>query len=77
MFKRIFTLSATALLAAGPALAQDQVLNLYSARHYPSDEALYSQFTRATGIRIQRVDADDAGSPTAHREAETAKAHRG
>ncbi|MEK9953711.1 MAG: extracellular solute-binding protein, partial [Curvibacter sp.] len=63
MFKRIFTLTATAtaLLAAGPALAQDQVLNLYSARHYPSDEALYSQFTRATGIRIQRVDADDAG----------------
>ncbi|MEK9802309.1 MAG: extracellular solute-binding protein [Curvibacter sp.] len=63
MFKRIFTLTATAtaLLAAGPALAQDQVLNLYSARHYPSDEALYSQFTRTTGIRIQRVDADDAG----------------
>ena len=61
MFKRIFTLSATALLAAGPALAQDPVLNLYSARHYPSDEALYSQFTRTTGIRIQRVDADDAG----------------
>ena len=61
MFKRILTLSATALLATGPALAQDQVLNLYSARHYPSDEALYSQFTRSTGIRIQRVDADDAG----------------
>ncbi|MBX9871007.1 MAG: extracellular solute-binding protein [Burkholderiaceae bacterium] len=61
MFKRFLTVSATALLAAGPALAQDQVLNLYSARHYPSDEALYSQFTRTTGIRIQRVDADDAG----------------
>lgn len=61
MFKRMLTLSAAALLAAGPALAQDQVLNLYSARHYPSDEALYSQFTRSTGIRIQRVDADDAG----------------
>ncbi|MFN4359903.1 MAG: extracellular solute-binding protein [Hylemonella sp.] len=61
MFKRILTLTATALLIAGPALAQDQVLNLYSARHYPSDEALYSQFTRTTGIRIQRVDADDAG----------------
>ena len=61
MFKRMLTLSAAALLAAGPALAQDQVLNLYSARHYPSDEALYSQVTRSTGIRIQRVDADDAG----------------
>lgn len=41
--------------------AQDKVLNLYSARHYPTDEALYSDFTKATGIRIQRVDADDAG----------------
>ena len=44
-----------------PILAQDKVLNLYSARHYPTDEALYADFTRATGIRINRVDADDAG----------------
>jgi iron(III) transport system substrate-binding protein len=61
MLKRILTLSCTALVAAGPALAQEQSLNVYSARHYPSDEALYSQFTRTTGIRINRVDADDAG----------------
>lgn len=44
-----------------PALAQDKVLNLYSARHYQTDEALYTNFTKATGIRINRVDADDAG----------------
>jgi iron(III) transport system substrate-binding protein len=52
-----------AALATTPtsAQAQEQVLNLYSARHYPTDEALYSGFTKATGIRIQRVDADDAG----------------
>jgi iron(III) transport system substrate-binding protein len=43
------------------ALAQDNVLNLYSARHYQTDEALYANFTKATGIRINRVDADDAG----------------
>ena len=41
--------------------ANSQELNLYSARHYQTDEALYSGFTRATGIRINRVDADDAG----------------
>jgi iron(III) transport system substrate-binding protein len=41
--------------------ASSQELNLYSARHYQTDEALYSSFTRATGIRINRVDADDAG----------------
>jgi iron(III) transport system substrate-binding protein len=36
-------------------------LNLYSARHYQTDEALYTNFTQATGIQINRVDADDAG----------------
>jgi iron(III) transport system substrate-binding protein len=46
--------------AAG-ASAQEQVLNLYSARHYSTDEALYTNFTKATGIKINRVDADDAG----------------
>jgi len=54
--------AACALLAiAVPASAQEQVLNLYSARHYATDEALYNNFTKATGIRINRVDADDAG----------------
>ncbi|MFT3720484.1 extracellular solute-binding protein [Pseudorhodoferax sp.] len=48
------------LLAAGAALAQSQVVNLYSARHYATDEALYSNFTKATGIKINRVDAGDA-----------------
>jgi iron(III) transport system substrate-binding protein len=56
-------LAAACVLAAlaGPGLAQEQVLNLYSARHYSTDEALYSNFTKATGIKINRVDADDAG----------------
>jgi spermidine/putrescine-binding protein len=38
-----------------------KVLNLYSARHYQTDEALYANFTKATGIRINRIEADDAG----------------
>jgi iron(III) transport system substrate-binding protein len=55
-------LAATLVLTAGGAAhAQEQVLNLYNARHYQTDEALYANFTKATGIRIQRVDADDAG----------------
>ena len=43
------------------AMAEVGVLNLYSARHYPTDEALYSDFSKATGIKINRVDSDDAG----------------
>jgi iron(III) transport system substrate-binding protein len=54
---------AMGTLAAQPAQAQAQEkqLNIYSARHYPSDEALYAEFTRRYGIKINRVDADDAG----------------
>jgi iron(III) transport system substrate-binding protein len=37
------------------------VLNLYSARHYQTDEALYEDFTKATGIKINRIDGDDNG----------------
>ena len=43
--------------AAAPALAEEKVLNLYSARHYQTDEALYADFTRQTGIRINRIEA--------------------
>jgi iron(III) transport system substrate-binding protein len=59
-FKRLIVL-AGAVAAAMPAVAQEKVLNLYSARHYQTDEALYANFTKATGVRINRVDADDAG----------------
>lgn len=44
------------LLAAGVLQAQEQTLNLYSARHYQADEALYENFTRQTGIRINRIE---------------------
>ena len=61
MHKKALALASLLLAAAGGASAQDQVLNLYSARHYSTDEALYNDFTKATGIKINRVDADDAG----------------
>lgn len=55
------TLAAMATCMALPSLAQDKVLNLYSARHYQTDEVMYETFTKTTGIKINRVDADDAG----------------
>jgi iron(III) transport system substrate-binding protein len=61
MFKKHIPAACAILLACTAAAAQEQVLNIYSARHYPTDEALYSNFTKATGITINRVDADDAG----------------
>lgn len=46
---------------AGSAIAAEPAkeLNLYSARHYQTDEALYSDFTKKTGIKINRIEADD------------------
>ena len=39
--------------------AQDKVLNLYSARHYQTDNALYDNFTRQTGIKLNRIERGD------------------
>lgn len=57
----VATALSGAVVYSGTASAQGQVVNLYSARHYQTDEALYANFTQATGIKVNRVDADDAG----------------
>jgi len=54
-------LTVGTVLLCTAAQAQDNVLNLYSARHYQTDEVMYDTFTKNTGIKINRVDADDAG----------------
>ena len=52
-----FTISA--LLVSHSAIAQENVLNLYSARHYQTDEALYSNFTKATGIKVNLIEGGE------------------
>ena len=43
----------------GTARAQAAgTVNLYTARHYDTDEAIYTSFTRTTGIRVNRIEAD-------------------
>ncbi len=59
--KKQIAIAGLMCLAAATSMAQEQVLNIYSARHYPTDEALYANFTKTTGIKLNRVDADDAG----------------
>ena len=48
---------AAVLLAsvALPAFAEGE-LNIYSSRHYDTDEKLYSDFTEQTGITINRIE---------------------
>ncbi len=51
--------TTTLILAATLALpASAQEVNLYSSRHYDTDERLYSDFTEATGIRINRIEGN-------------------
>ena len=61
MTSSLLRLCAAVAVACVPvaAAAQENVLNLYSARHYQTDEALYADFTKATGIRINRIEASD------------------
>ena len=48
-----------ALAVSLGAAAQQNVLNLYSSRHYQTDEALYAGFTRTTGIKVNRIEAGE------------------
>ena len=61
MLKRVLfsTLLAAFGATAMHAQAADTELNLYSARHYQTDEALYSDFTKQTGIKINRIEAKE------------------
>ena len=52
-----FTTLAAAAIAATSAVAEGE-LNLYSSRHYDTDERLYSDFTEATGITINRIEGN-------------------
>jgi len=52
-------ITAAVATLAQAALAEEKVLNLYSARHYQTDEALYADFTKQTGIRINRIEGKE------------------
>lgn len=52
-------LALALLLFPTLAASQEKVLNIYSARHYQTDEALYSNFTQSTGIEVNRIEGKD------------------
>jgi iron(III) transport system substrate-binding protein len=55
---------AAALMVAAliePIHAQERVLNLYSSRHYQTDQALYDNFTKQTGIKINLIEGGEDG----------------
>jgi len=56
--KRI-TLFVFGVLLSSVLGAQEKVVNVYSSRHYQTDEALYADFTKATGIKINRIEGGE------------------
>ncbi len=59
MLKTVVASLAISFVSVSAAHAQSQVLNLYSSRHYQTDEALYTNFEKATGIKINRIEAPE------------------
>lgn len=56
-YNTVSILALAMAATAAPALAQGE-LNLYSSRHYDTDERLYSDFEDQTGITINRIEGD-------------------
>jgi iron(III) transport system substrate-binding protein len=64
--RRVFLATGTAMaaVAAGQlgkttrAVAQTGVVNLYSARHYDTDNALYESFSKSTGFKVNLIEAE-------------------
>ena len=52
------TLAMIASTALSTVAAAEGEVNLYSSRHYDTDERLYSDFTEATGITINRIEGN-------------------
>lgn len=52
----VLALACAAVAGSSIAAFAEGKLNLYSSRHYDTDERLYSDFTDATGITINRIE---------------------
>ena len=47
------------LLLPSSVQAQSNILNLYSSRHYQTDEALYNNFVKKAGVKLNRIEAGE------------------
>ncbi|MGR3761545.1 Fe(3+) ABC transporter substrate-binding protein [Roseobacteraceae bacterium NS-SX3] len=56
MLKTTTILAGTLAAAVATSAAAEGELNLYSSRHYDTDERLYTDFEEATGIKINRIE---------------------
>jgi iron(III) transport system substrate-binding protein len=60
MLKNVLWLLPFGLMACqNPQVEDDQVVNVYTHRHYDTDKELFSSFTKTTGIKVNVVMAED------------------
>ena len=52
----LLTVAFLGLAACSAPSPAEKVVNVYTARHYDSDLALYEQFTRETGVKVNRIE---------------------
>ncbi|MDR1975438.1 MAG: Fe(3+) ABC transporter substrate-binding protein [Campylobacteraceae bacterium] len=57
MFSKKLLLFLSAVLLGAASYADEQVVNVYSARHYESDKELYALFFKKTGIKVNELNA--------------------
>ena len=52
------TLATLSLVVLTTSVMADDVVNVYSARHYDTDDALYSDFESQTGIKVNLIEGN-------------------
>jgi len=55
-FRQLLLATAGLIVFSAGSLQAQGELNLYSSRHYDTDERLYTNFEKATGIKINRLE---------------------
>ena len=61
MIRTAILLSMTAFTFLSSIAISEEVVNLYSARHYDTDDALYSNFQKETGIKVNLIEGGSDG----------------
>ncbi|MFO1186145.1 MAG: extracellular solute-binding protein [Alphaproteobacteria bacterium] len=57
---RLLGLGAALVVGFAGAAQAAGAVNIYSSRHYDTDERLYSDFEKATGIKVNRIEDEPA-----------------
>jgi len=56
-FLRLFSSASFRMPALARVVAEEPVLNLYTARHYDGDDLIYEAFKKKTGIEVKETSA--------------------